>query len=262
MKFNQLLLVFFIALLPMFVYGQRGGFGQGDESRILYQNERSGGGGIMTNGWSLMYETGKIQSVDRTRIWHFEFGQLRHPKERKQPAEFTFGGSFFENKRDFFYGKQNNFYILRVGYGYRRMIGDRANKSGVRVSWVYLGGLSLGFLKPYYLNLVYPTDTPNRFELRPERYTEENAAKYLDWFSISGASPFRYGFSEIEPVPGAFGRIGLHFDWAAVDEFITALEIGLTLDAYYKRIPIMILETNRPYFFGGYINLKLGKRSN
>ncbi|TVR81081.1 MAG: hypothetical protein EA412_03775 [Chitinophagaceae bacterium] len=249
----------FFLIIPFFALSQS----RGNPTEILYNNERSGGASISTNGWSVFYETGKIQTINSTRIWSFEFAQLKHAKERKQPAELTFTGSFFENKRDFFYGKQNNFYTFRVGYGFKRMLGDRANKSGVRVSYTYMGGLSLGILKPYYLNLVYQNrDTQNRFEIRPERYTDENAAKYLDWFSISGASPFRYGLNEIEPVPGVFGRVGLHFDWAAMDEFITALELGVNLDVFYKNIPIMITEDNKPYFLGGYLQLKFGKRTN
>ena len=46
----------------------------------------------------------------------------------------------------------------RVGQQY--LIGGKGNKNGVAVSAIYGGGLSLGYLKPYYLNVHDPTPIP------------------------------------------------------------------------------------------------------
>jgi len=236
-----------------------------EKKGIVYNKELSFGGYIATNGWGLMLEKGKILSIKKTRLWYFSFGELRNMRLRKQNTELGFLNSQLESQKNFFYGKRNSFYALRVGLGNKIVLGNKAEKNGVRVSWSYMAGFSLGILKPYYLNLAYqvPDNDPDNdfYEVRPERYSEANKEKYLDWFSITGASGFKYGLNQIEPVPGGFLKTGLNFDWSKNEEFQIALETGIIADVYYKRIPLMVNnDQNKPYFIGAYINFQFGKR--
>ena len=65
------------------------------------------------------------------------------------------------------------------------------------VSAIYGGGLSLGYLKPYYLNVHDPnTNTDNDI-----RYSDTVADKFLDPTLINGASGFTKGFTEGKFVP-------------------------------------------------------------
>ena len=77
---------------------------------------------------------------------------------------------------------------------------------------------------------------------------------------ILGASPFTRGFSEISFLPGANASVALHMDWGAFDEFVKALEIGLMVDVFAKKAPILVSEENNQIFFNFFINLQLGKR--
>jgi hypothetical protein len=52
----------------------------------------------------------------------------------------------------------------------------------------------------------------------------------------------------------------VHLDWGAFDEFLRALEVGIQLDIYPKKLPIMVNSENRPYFMNLYVSLQLGKR--
>lgn len=234
-----------------------------EKKGIIYNKEISGGAYIASNGWGIMMERGKIQSIKKTRLMYWSFGELRDYRLRKQKAEFGIGGRFSDySPKDYFYGRQNNFYALRYGLGQKRVLGDKAEKNGVRVALTYTAGLSLGFLKPYYLDLAYLIDRVDNtefYEVIPSKYIDDKE-KFLDWYSIAGASGFKYGLKEIEPVPGGFGKIGLNFDWGKVEEMQMALEVGIMADVYYKRIPIMVANNNKPYFFGAYVQFQFGKR--
>ncbi len=232
---------------------------------ILFNNEWSAGARLYSNGWGVFGERTWIPSIRKSRFLRVEFQEIKDFRDKKQSAELAFFGPGLENPKDFFFGKQNQFYVLRIGMGQKRVLGEKAEKNGVRLSFVWEGGLSLGFLKPYYLDLAYPlpegsNGNSQSFVILTQRYTEANKNVFTDWFSIAGASGWGNGFSEIEPVPGGYGKIGLSFDWASNDDFVKSLEAGFQLDVYYKRIPLSVLEDNKPFFMGAYIGFQFGKR--
>lgn len=234
-----------------------------EEKGILLHNEWSIGARINTNGWEVFGERSKIKSIHKTRIIQFGFSEIRHWKERKQQANGPIS-SVSESPKNFFYAKQNSFYTLRAGYGFRKNIADKAEKNGVRLSMSYLGGFTLGLRKPYYLNLAYPVEDNDpdvlTFIIVSQKYSEANAETFLDRFLISGASGFKYGLTEIEPIPGVYGKFGLNFDWAGKEEFVKALEVGFILDLYYKRVNLMVSDDNKFYFLSGYVSFQFGKR--
>ena len=160
--------------------------------------------------------------------------------------------------RNFAYGVQNRFHAIRFSFGAKRLIADKFSRNGVRLSWSAFGGISLGLVKPYYLNLLQPTD--GAIEIKAERYTSANESRFLALDSIVEAAPIRYGLNQIEPVPGIHGKFSLDFDWGVKDEFVKALEAGVMLDLYYKRIPVMINKSNRFYQIGLYLAFHFGKR--
>ncbi len=55
----------------------------------------------------------------------------------------------------FLSARLNNFYELKASYGQQFLLGGKGNKNGVAVTYLYSGGLSLGMLKQYVLD-VYP----------------------------------------------------------------------------------------------------------
>ena len=246
-----------------------------EKKGVIYNNEISFGARLYSNGWGLFGERSKIINIYKTRVIQFGFASIRNYKEKKQSPQITHidaNCSFQESPKDFFYGKQNSFFVLRAGYGFRKTIAEKAEKNGVRLSLLYLGGISLGWLKPYYLELAYPRENPNpscpsqTFEVVSQKYREGsvetggNEDVFLDWYAIDGASGFGVGLREIEPVPGVYGKLGLCFDWAGREEFVKSLEAGIILDAYYKKIEIMISDDNKPYFIAAYISFQFGKR--
>ncbi|MBC7884720.1 MAG: hypothetical protein H7X99_04555, partial [Saprospiraceae bacterium] len=175
--------------------------------------------------------------------------------------------SFNKVSQSFKFGKQNYLYVLRAGKGVKRLITDKAKRKGVAIGYNYEAGPSIAFLRPYYLELIYNFEQDGRFynELRSERYTIDNADKFLDYNSVFGGAPGNKGWSEIKIVPGIQGKLGLFFSLGAFEEYAKSLEVGIMGDLFIRNIPIMV-ETeaisNKPYFLNFYATLEFGKRKN
>lgn len=215
-----------------------------------YKKEVSGGVRIQTNGFSVFGEGGWIKDLKSTRLIQIEYSYYIDYRQKGQSSPN--GG------RKFVYGLRNRFHILRFSGGVKKTIADKADRNGLRLSFVGFGGVSLGMLKPYYLLLRQPTDVPPYFA--DERYTSENATRFLSLDSIAGAGSATKGLDKIQPVPGVHGKIALDFDWGKKDEFVKALEVGIMLDLYYKRLPIMINNSNRFYQASLFLSFQFGKR--
>lgn len=217
-----------------------------------YKHEASGGVRVQTNGFSVFAEYGWIRDIKRTRLLQLEYSYYIDYRQKRQKSPLTGG-------RDYVYGLQNRFHVIRVAYGFKRTIADKADRNGVRLSAVFFGGFSLGLLKPYYLNIVQGGDSLAP-QVVPERYSEATASRFLDRNVILEAAPIRYGLNQMQPVPGAHIKAALDFDWGIKDEFVKALEAGVMLDFYYKRLPIMVNNHNRFYQASFYISFQFGKR--
>ena len=153
-------------------------------------------------------------------------------------------------------GKLNNFYQLKGGYGHQYRIGGKSNKNGVAVTGIYQGGLSLGLLKPYYLEV----QDVNNNENRTIKYSIEDSALFVDNSVILGGAGFGKGWSEMKMQPGAYGKIALRFDYGRFNEMVSALEIGLSVDAYTKKIPLMLYNEEKQFFVQGHIAILFGRR--
>ena len=215
-----------------------------------YHHEASGGIRILTNGFSLFGEYGWIKNLRTTHLLQLEYSYYIDYRQKKSKSQVQDG-------RDYLFGLQNHFHIIRFGYGLKQTIIDKADRNGVRLTFVVFGCVSLGLLKPYYLNLI-PQDTTGN--ITPERYSAANADRFLNQNYIVEAAPIHYGLNQIQPVPGAGCKVGLDFDWGKKDEFVKAIEAGVTLDVYYKRLPIMVNTENRFYQFALYLSFQFGKR--
>ena len=251
----------FIAFL-FFIYCAEAAFSQSptELKGIIYNHELSGGLSVHTSGWGIFMDVAKRQELKKKTIFEFELTQIHHPKEVKQTIDFGFSFFGINSPKPFVYGKQNNFYLLNVSFGRQFMLAERAERSGVEVGLKFIGGLSLGMLKPYYLDLLYPVDNSTTYRIVASRYTPETADKFLDWFSIYGGSGFVYGLNQIKFIPGLHLKGGLNFDWATYDDFVKSLEVGVMLDSYYKKVPIMIVDNNAQFYPNLYVSVQFGKK--
>jgi hypothetical protein len=230
-------------------------FREQEEGENVFQRDFSVGGRLNTDGWGGFVEMGYRKSRKKVNYFQFEFGEKKSDKEVKKSGGYSF------TNRPYIYGKQNNFYQVKLGVGQRYLIGGKANKNGVEVDAVYYGGLSLGLLKPYYLNMI----TENG-ENKDVKYDPAKPEEFLASPNINGAGGFGKGWNNLSVVPGLHAKLGMRFDWAHFNEVVSALEVGMNAEMYTKKIPIMVVsegvDHNKQFFFNAYVSIQFGKRWN
>lgn len=233
---------------------------QEEEGALIFQKQSTFGLNFNSDGFGFTYEHGKYKTITKTNLWWISLGERKDPKQYKQSNAIGVSGSsvvFFGNS--YVYGKQNNFYYLRVGFGQQKILGGKGNKNGVAVSAIYGGGLTLGLLKPYYVQIQDNSGQGNG--VKDIKYSDTTAAKFLDPSLIIGGSGFGKGFGEIKYVPGVTGRLALRFDYGKYNETVSALEVGVNAEFYSQAVPILVgVNDNKKFFFNGYIALTFGRR--
>lgn len=214
---------------------------------------------LNTDGWSVFAEKGWVKTEDsrnadkfyNVRVVQIEFGEHKHAKEIKQ----TNSNIIVNDKpKPYIYGKVNNFYTLKLGYGNRKMIAGKPEQGTISIHWIYAGGISIGLLKPYYL------DAYVQQERKDIKYEDATREAFLNSQAIIGNAGWSKGLDEIKFVPGIQARTGLHFDFAASAKTKMGLEAGLSAELYTQKIEIMAAQQSFPYLFNAYISLQFGKR--
>jgi len=226
---------------------------QEEEGALIYQKQSAFGFKFSTDGWAGFYEHGKYKTITKTNLWWLELGEKKDRKEEKVPTMSASGGFLIVSS--YVYGKQNNFYYLKGGIGQQKLIGGKGNKNGVAVSAIYGGGVSLGLLKPYYIEI----QNPNNGQREEIKY-DNNDSVFLDPTIILGKGGLTKGFSEIKLVPGFHARTAIRFDYGRYNEVLSAIEVGLNADYYTQSVPIVLMNREHNFFFNAYIALVFGKR--
>ena len=225
---------------------------------IVYNQEFAMGIRLHTNGFAVGTTFGKLKTYYLTKYFHFEVGELKHEKEFRQSFD-TPTPIGVHISRAFKYGKQNNLYVVRGAIGAKRYFSEKAKHKGVAFGISYEGGATIGLLKPYYLELR-AGDGRNSVSTR---YSDENADRFLDIYSIQGASGWMKGFSKLSVLPGANAKFAVHFDWGAYDEYLKSVEAGIMVDFFSKQAPIMVERDNvenNQLFLNLFLHLQFGKR--
>ncbi|MDP4664175.1 MAG: hypothetical protein NWQ55_08400 [Salibacteraceae bacterium] len=246
LKKSIILCCLFISLIGLDSYGQADG-GNPIEKRAFYRSHNVYGGYLHTAGLGAYYRRGWRQTAFSNKILNIEILNIRHPKEFKRNSI----GS--QNVRSYYFGKINSVAFIRTSFGWEKTLFDKEVEKGVRVSYHFLFGGTLGLVKPVYV-IIDPRDSSGE---RIERYDfakHENAL-------IKGRAPFMQGVTEISPRLGIHIKYGLTFEFSKDDERIKALETGVTFDGFIREIPIMAETYNNRFFLTFYLSYHFGKRS-
>ena len=222
---------------------------QEEEGVLSYVKQTAFGVQMRTNGYGLFLEIGRSRSPRFTNLYVFELTEIKHPKEEK----ISNASTFFSNS--FVYGKINNFYQAKLGFGQQYVFGQKGNKNGVAVLGIVEGGLSMGLLKPYYVQI-----NEQSVGAKDVKYDSNDSTSFLDMSKIIGGSGFTKGWGELKVKPGAFVKAALRFDFGRFNESIQALEIGMSVDAYASKIPQMVYNEPKQLFFQGHFALVFGHR--
>ncbi len=224
---------------------------QEEEGAIVFNKQNVFGIKIYNDGYGLFFEKTKFKSVLKSNWYSLELGERKHPKEEK----LTKGVLGFAIGNPYIFGKVNNFYFAKLGFGQQKLIGGKGNKNGVAVSLNYGGGLSAGLLKPYYLEVQDPSNG-KRLEIK---YTN-NDSLFLNGNAILGSASLGKGFNEMKFTPGAFAKISLRFDYGRFNDLVSAIEVGLNAEYYSQKMPIMLRNDEKQFFYNAFIAIEFGKR--
>ncbi len=220
------------------------------------RHEMSAGLRLNTDGWSVFTDIGKVKSKDprhsdmfyNVRFWQIEFTEKKSPKEEKlQSSDNTGTGS-----SKYIYGKINNFYALKLGYGFRKLLVGKPDPGTVSMHWVNVLGVSIGLLKPYYLN-VY--SDPNAI-----KYTDATASDFLNQGLIEGSAGFSKGLGETKIIPGGHFKSAMHFDFSANRKTVLGVETGFDVEYYSSQIQLLANQPGTAYFADIFLAVQFGKR--
>ncbi|HEX8277225.1 MAG TPA: hypothetical protein VF540_00965 [Segetibacter sp.] len=224
---------------------------QEEQGAIIYQRQTIFGVKLNTDGYGAMLEFGRLKTPRKSNLYSLEIGERKHSKEEKITSS---RGGYLSNP--YIFGKINNFYYAKLGYAQQRLIGNKGNKNGVAVSAIYGGGLSAALLKPYYLKI---SDRENNL-VDDVKYNNNEDVFLANQDLVLGSSGFGKGFGELKFTPGAFVKTAMRFDYGRYNELVSAIEVGLNVEFYSKKTPIMLLTKEKQLFFNAYAAIAFGRR--
>ncbi len=218
---------------------------QEEEGVIAYKKHTAFGGKLISNGYGAFIEFGRAKSLKKGMLYQLEISEYKSAREEKQSNLYAYSTPFV-------FGKQNFFYPVKLGVQQQILFGNKSNKNGVSVTGNYGGGLSIGLVRPYYVQL----GASNTYV----KYKSADSAKFLDPGGISGGPGFSKGWSDLTVNPGAYLKTALRFDYGSYNEIISAIEVGISADYYSKKVHLIVHEKSRQFFFTGYVALIFGRR--
>ncbi|HLY70539.1 MAG TPA: hypothetical protein VKR53_12475 [Puia sp.] len=217
-----------------------------EEGDLIFNKHNIFGIKVATDGYGISFEKGKYKTPEKTTIFQFELNEKKSSKEKRLSA------GDFSSVVEY---KLNNFYEFKVAMGQQFLIGGKGNKNGVAVTALYTGGLSLAILKPYYINLIDQNQNQTQ-ETWPQYVADPNNANE----GVSGAAGFFVGWNHVSFTPGVNAKTALRFDYGRFNETITALEVGLTSEFYFSKIPQVYLVPYKQFFFNAFVAIEFGSR--
>ncbi len=223
---------------------------QGDldgQEKIFYRNERTVAFSLNSNGFGVGYREGMRIDYLNKKLLEGEISILKHPKELKLSNPYVQAGN------SFVFGKLNNAISIRGGLGRQHELYKKKDLGGISIKYFFTGGPSLVFTKPIYYNVLYPA-SGNTYELRQEKF-DIDIHNPSDIFSRAS---FFKGIKELGLIPGAYIKGGFNFEYSKEDKIIHALELGLSVEGYFKKIPIMASEDNNAIFINLFVSYRLG----
>lgn len=188
----------------------------------------------------------------------YDFNFVKHEKEQK---------SYFQDPsaRPYVYGKKNAVYSFKLNYGYKKDIADKLRKSGVQVSYAWGFGPAISFLRPIYLEVLIIDPNLNGYSLSTEKYDPNK--HFVD--NIYGRASNFLGFSDLAVVPGFSAKASMLFEYSNYRDGIKGFEVGMSAEAYPKRIEIMSNQVLSAYpdgaknhwlFVSGYVHFYFGRK--
>ena len=210
----------------------------GYKEEVEYDKESSFGININTIGGMIGGVDGRFAWKRKDGEWDALYLQLVNIKNSKEiRAQAPATGNIYTP------GKIVSLYVFRTQYGEETRLFWKGDEDGVRLSWVYAGGLSFGILKPYYIEYDYTIYVfkPNGqldfenidFDTRFEAY---DPIKHTNIGRIQGAGSFGQGFNELSSRLGVNFKTAINLEFGMFNRAVSGIETGFLIEYFPKAI--------------------------
>lgn len=189
---------------------------------------------------------------NRTENFHISFENYKDKKEVRIDPYTDWKD---QGGRPYVFDKINQFYVLSASYGWYKDLLKKNRINQIQIKVGISGGLSLGLLKPYYIESV--KNAGNNLYVTQSKVYDSDSVQYEEIF---GESDFVNGLNEIKPIFGANLRFNVLLDFSNDSHFFRALSSGLKFDYFTKKIPIMDIGDDKQYFMSLYLGFLLGSK--
>lgn len=220
-----------------------------EQQKIFFRNERSFGVLLNSDGFGLSYRDARRIDYLNKRYYEFEIGNLKSPREYRET------NPIYQTPGTFIYGKLNTVFYLRGSIGHQRELFRKADLGGVAVRVFFSAGPTLAVYKPIYYKFLYPV-SQYEFVIKEEKL-DISLYEHSPEFIYSKA-PFTKGLDETKLLPGVYGKFGFNFEYSKEEKLIHAVEVGTSLSAFPKKIPIMATSDNKAVFFSLFVSYRFG----
>lgn len=217
-----------------------------EEGVIAYKKHFAFGVKLNSDGYGFFFEKGYAKSTRRATLYQLEIGERKHQKEEKQnnPNAAT---------APLIYGKLNFFYPVKLGMQKQFLLGNKSNKNGVSITANVGGGISLGLLR------AYEVEVDKAGERTFVRYDSPDSLLFING-PYYGGPGLGKGWNHLKVTPGIYLKPGLRFDYGRYNDLLSAIEVGVVAEYYSKKIPQMLYNKEKQFFFSAYFALAFGKR--
>ena len=198
---------------------------------------------INTNGLGINYRKGAFINRHTRRFYEIEFTTIKDPRTVK------FYNPFYIAPEKIFFGKVNDLFDLRFGYGKQKIIIEKKDKGSLEIRINNSFGPVLAIIKPTYYNVVDRTGTYTFYT----KFTDDLLLQ-----QVLNMAPFYKGLDEIKPNFGGFYKIGISFEHSKNKNNLNALELGASLSAFIYPIEL-VYNKKHLFFLNIFIAYRLGK---
>ncbi len=227
---------------------------------VSYEREKLVGANFHTNAGligGIMAQLSQKAGKNAYRLIGLEVVHIKHGQEVKVTS--------FNTGNTFILGKQNYLFSVRPYYGRQWLLFPPAREEGVQVGANLSGGLSLGIVKPYYVEF----DHSRAGDFSQVEREPFDPAKHSNANRIMGSGGFFRGFGESGIAPGLHCRGSLSFYFGNYGKRVSGLEAGGLVEAFFKngsggiepnRV-VLIPYTRNPWLYTSlFLNIFLGWR--
>jgi len=221
---------------------------QEEEGLVHFSKHWAMGLKLVNDGYGGWFEYSKIRHPKKNLVFQIDFAERKHVKEEKLQNQYA-------PTSPVIFGKVNFFYPLKLGVQQQWSIGNKGNRNGVSISVNAGGGVVLGLLRPYLVE-VNKGNGVNEFV----SYNSPDSVYFVNLSSIEGGPSFSKGWNKMKIKPGMYAKAGLRFDYGKYNEMISAIEVGGFSEFYSGRIQQMIDLKQHQLFLGAYVSVIFGRR--